>query len=158
MSDTTRLRVSIGLLDYQSEDDSPTPQPSEDYELVVRLTEREQLGEERVQEENCMYISMKEKGKIYWQDEMKDLDLIVQFKLLKKNEYVGSISVPFKDILMQPLEFEQWLTVFDTLQDDLFDGNLGEDDTEKPRILLSFDIAEDHEDDDDDNTKVTIPF
>lgn len=34
-----------------------------------------------------------------------------------------------------------WLTLFESLEDDLYDGQLGEDDWESPRILLEYTIV-----------------
>ena len=36
------------------------------------------------------------------------------------------------------LEQTQWITLFDEPDDDVFDGELGEDDEESPRVLISF--------------------
>ena len=35
-------------------------------------------------------------------------------------------------------EWNQWVTLFDDPSDDLFDGELGEDDEDVPRIHLTF--------------------
>jgi len=36
--------------------------------------------------------------------------------------------------------FMHWVTLFDDLNDDLYDGQLGEDDWEVPRILLEYSV------------------
>lgn len=33
-----------------------------------------------------------------------------------------------------------WVTLFDDLEDDMYDGQLGEDDWEQPRILLEYSV------------------
>lgn len=35
----------------------------------------------------------------------------------------------------------QWITLFDDAEDDTYDGTLGEDDVEKPRVLLTFETV-----------------
>lgn len=37
--------------------------------------------------------------------------------------------------------FRHWVTVFEHEHDDIFDGQLGEQDDEQPRILLDYSIA-----------------
>jgi hypothetical protein len=34
-----------------------------------------------------------------------------------------------------------WVTLFDSLEDDVYDGQLGEDDYEQPRVLLEYSIV-----------------
>ena len=38
--------------------------------------------------------------------------------------------------------FRHWVTVFEHEHDDIFDGQLGEQDDEQPRILLDYSIAQ----------------
>lgn len=40
--------------------------------------------------------------------------------------------------------YKQWITLFDHPDDDIYDGVLGEDDDEEPRLLIEFVV--------DDNT------
>lgn len=52
---------------------------------------------------------------------------------------VGTISIPseyFKNVPEPSYGqvFSQWLTLFDEVDDDEFDGELGEDDDEEPKI------------------------
>lgn len=138
----TSKRVCITFLDFQAEKGIPDLTK---LELVVRLVERELLTNPAHTDVNCMYVEWKEQGKIYWQEEMRDLDLMIQLKVLQNKNYLGSISFPFKDLFDQFEQLQQWFTVFDALDDDVFDGNLGEDDTENPRVLVSFDVGEDDE-------------
>lgn len=35
----------------------------------------------------------------------------------------------------------QWITLFDDVEDDTYDGTLGEDDSDKPRVLLTFETV-----------------
>lgn len=138
----TSKRVSITFQDFQVE---KGVSDLSRLELVVRLVERELLTNPAHTDVNCMYVEWKEQGKIYWQEEMRELDLMIQLKVLQNKEYLGSISFPFKDLFDQFEQLQQWFTVFDALDDDVFDGNLGEDDTENPRVLVSFDVGEDDE-------------
>ena len=138
----SRLRVNITFIDFESEGEKVN---YNSLELIVRLVERDILTDASCADMNCMYIEWKEFGKIYWENEMKNLDLMIQFKVMKNSKLVGSISFPFKDIFQLPAQFKQWLTVFDTPEDDIFDGILGEDDFEKPRIHVGFDIADEEE-------------
>ena len=39
-------------------------------------------------------------------------------------------------------EYKQWITVFDDPADDSYDGVFGEDDEEKPRILVNFQLVD----------------
>lgn len=59
---------------------------------------------------------------------------------------VGTISLNveyFRNITMtQPTEvFTQWITLFDDVDDDEFDGDLGEDDEELPMIKTTFAVS-----------------
>lgn len=35
----------------------------------------------------------------------------------------------------------QWVTLFDHIDDDEYDGEMGENDEERPRVLFTFDLA-----------------
>jgi len=138
----TPKRVCITFLDFEGEKGRPD---LTQLELVVRLVERDLLTNPAHADVNCMYVECKEQGKIYWQEEMRDLDLMIQLKVLKNKNYLGSISFPFKDLFDQFEKMQQWFTVFDALDDDVFDGTLGENDGENPRVLVAFEIGEDEE-------------
>lgn len=152
-----KKQVNITFEDYQasSRTSSAVQEESQsEYELQIRLVERDILTDRECDDMNVMFIEWKEQGKIYWEPEMEDLDLMIQFKLVKQKNYVGSISFVFKDIFEVSKEFSQWLTIFDTLDDDIFDGVLGEDDEEIPRIKVRFEIKESFSDEDAEVTMV----
>lgn len=53
---------------------------------------------------------------------------------------MGTISIPndyFKNLIASGLnqEMQQWITLFDDVDDDGFDGELGEDDEELPMVF-----------------------
>ena len=54
---------------------------------------------------------------------------------------VGSISIP-QDIFYMAGEskHQQWITLFDHIDDDEYDGEMGENDDEQPRVLFTFDL------------------
>ena len=61
-------------------------------------------------------------------------------KGLADNVAVGSVSFPsevFHEFAQKSTK-EIWVTLFDHVDDDLYDGNLQENDSEKPRIKISF--------------------
>mmetsp|Transcript_9232 Transcript_9232/g.7002 ORF Transcript_9232/g.7002 Transcript_9232/m.7002 type:complete len:80 (-) Transcript_9232:348-587(-) len=54
----------------------------------------------------------------------------------------GSVSISAKKLAQGAGHiFMHWVTLFDELDDDLFDGQLGEDDQDLPRILLEYSIV-----------------
>lgn len=57
------------------------------------------------------------------------------------NNRLGSITFSLKK-LSQGVgnTYLHWVTLFDSLEDDIFDGQLGEDDYEQPRILLEYSV------------------
>lgn len=137
-----RKQVNIHYHDFEGENGHTEPS---EHELQVRLVELELLNDKDCEDLNSMFIDWLEKGKIYWTPEMSDLDLMIQFRLVTSGEhkkYVGSISFPLKDIFTLSGNFKQWFTIFDTLDDDIFDGYLGVDDEEKPRIYVGFEIKD----------------
>lgn len=144
-----RKQLNIYYLDYEAEDRAGQQPPSA-HELQVRLVERDDLAARDADDTNAMYIEWKEKGKIFLQDEMLELDLMMQLKLVRGSAYVGSISFPFREVLELKSDFKQWLTVFDTLEDDVFDGSIGVNDEETPRIFVGFEIKDQSFDEDDD--------
>jgi hypothetical protein len=63
-------------------------------------------------------------------------------KSLGRDEFkVGSISIP-QGIFLTAGESKhrQWITLFDHLDDDEYDGEMGENDDETPRVLFTFNI------------------
>ena len=58
--------------------------------------------------------------------------------LVSQDTYLlGSVSFKFGD-LKEAKQAKVWVTVFDSLNDDLYDGDFTEDDDETPRILIEF--------------------
>lgn len=130
-----KQQVEIYYWDYQSESGSASPG---EHELQVRLVERVALHDPEWQNVNAMAVDWRDKGKIFWEPDMSKIDLLIQFKLLKGADYVGSVSFPLREIFRPGKDFKQWLTVFDTVEDDIFDGIVGIDDDETPRIRVGF--------------------
>lgn len=89
-----------------------------------------------------MYLEKGEAGKVFWEPSMKELDLMIQFRMLKNEIYVGSISLSLPDIFIPGGDFSQFLTVFDTFDDDEFDGDIGVDDEDTPKIKVGFNFRE----------------
>jgi hypothetical protein len=54
---------------------------------------------------------------------------------------VGSVSIP-QELFMQygDTKFRQWITLFDHIDDDEYDGDLCENDEEPPRVQFSFNV------------------
>jgi len=46
------------------------------------------------------------------------------------------------DTIVKNHEHKQWITLFDDVEDDEYDGDLEEDDLDHPKILVSFAITE----------------
>lgn len=73
-------------------------------------------------------------------------DDVVRIKVLfpNKDTLYGCISLNVGEYFHeQPCgSFTQWITIFDTADDDFFDGKLGEDDDEDPRVKVTFELAE----------------
>jgi hypothetical protein len=57
---------------------------------------------------------------------------------------LGSISFNHETdfTVCRELEFSQWVTLFDEVDDDLYDGDLGEDDEENPKVLITFKLVD----------------
>ena len=52
---------------------------------------------------------------------------------------VGSVSIPHEVFLScGESRYKQWITLFDHLDDDEYDGDLGENDEEVPRVQFGF--------------------
>lgn len=57
-----------------------------------------------------------------------------------RDEYkIGSISIP-QSVFFNGVDgkYKQWITLFDHIDDDEYDGEMGENDEETPRILFNF--------------------
>lgn len=67
---------------------------------------------------------------------------MIQFRMLKNENYVGSISLSLAEIFTPKGNFSQFLTVFDTFDDDEFDGDVGVDDEDTPKIQVGFHFRE----------------
>ena len=67
------------------------------------------------------------------------IQIIIKF-LGKDERKLGSVSLPARLFLEGPPNrtYKHWVTIFDHLDDDEFDGELGENDEECPRILLEY--------------------
>ena len=67
------------------------------------------------------------------------IQIIIKF-LGKDERKLGSVSLPARMFLeSQPNRtYKHWVTILDHLDDDEFDGELGENDDESPRILLEY--------------------
>jgi hypothetical protein len=66
--------------------------------------------------------------------------LVVVVKSLGIDEYkVGSVSIP-QEIMMSAGEsrHKQYITLFDHIDDDEYDGEMGENDDEFPRVHFQF--------------------
>lgn len=111
-------------------------------ELQIKLVERHLMNDPEIEDANVMYLDKGEDGKIYWEPSMADLDLMIQFRLVKNEEYIGSISFPLCDIFKSTNNFDQWFTIFDTFDDDEFDGDIGVSDEETPMVHIGFKITE----------------
>ena len=60
------------------------------------------------------------------------------------DENIGSVSIPQYIILNGGLNtYEQWITLFEHEEDDEYDGEMGANDDEEPRLLIKFQIAQD---------------
>jgi len=57
---------------------------------------------------------------------------------------VGSVSIP-QEIFLSCGEsrYKQWITLFDHLDDDEYDGDFGDNDEESPRVQFLFSIDQD---------------
>ena len=74
--------------------------------------------------------------------ESRDRVTIVVKSLGRDEVKVGSISIPQEVFYMAgESKHRQWVTLFDHIDDDEYDGEMGENDDERPRILFTFDLA-----------------
>jgi hypothetical protein len=63
------------------------------------------------------------------------------------DDFYGSISLNVANYLIgsstkQNTPYRQWLTLFDSVEDDEFDGVLGEDDEEYPKVLVTVTVIQ----------------
>jgi len=60
-----------------------------------------------------------------------------------KEKIIGSISFDFSNLLKSTdKKVSQWVTLFDDLEDDLFDGEFGVDDVESPRFYIHVEMLQ----------------
>jgi uncharacterized coiled-coil DUF342 family protein len=73
------------------------------------------------------------------------------------NARVGSVSINVADFLNLPNHdtHQQWFTLFQTLEDDIFDGVIGENDSELPMVQLRFYTTEAREERKQESTNTT---
>jgi len=70
---------------------------------------------------------------------------IVAKTLGPDEKIIGSISVPQHIILNGGIaNYTQWITLFEHEDDDEYDGSMGVNDDEEPRILVNFLIQQDN--------------
>ena len=69
----------------------------------------------------------------------ENVQMILKF-MDKTEKKIGSVSIPAKMFLELNIgeQFGHWVTLFDYLEDDEYDGDLGVDDEEAPRIFISY--------------------
>ena len=75
--------------------------------------------------------------------DMKVLDTgCIRVMVFNKNTLYGSICFDNQtEFGHQGQTHKQWVTLFDDTEDDVYDGTLGFDDEEGPRVLISFHYA-----------------
>lgn len=116
---------------------------AESAEIKIRLIERELLTDSDCEDLNCMIVELFDQGSIYWEDSMAELDLMIQFQTYVDDRLVGSVSVPLRDLfIFEGGDFKQWIGLNKSPQDDIFQGDVGIDDQEFPRVLLNFQFHE----------------
>ena len=72
-----------------------------------------------------------------------DMVKIVSKTLGVDEVIIGSISIPQYIILNGGLaSYTQWITLFEHQDDDEYDGQMGLNDEEEPRVLVNFNITE----------------
>ena len=74
----------------------------------------------------------------------KDKVVVVVKSLGRDEVKVGSISIPQEIFYTAGVDgsgkYKQWITLFDHIDDDEYDGEMGETDDEPPRVHFSFHI------------------
>jgi len=74
-------------------------------------------------------------------EQKEEIQIIVK-ELGKDETRFGSVSFPVKKLAQAAgNSFIHWATLFENLQDDGFDGVLGEDEQDFPRIMLEYSIT-----------------
>ena len=77
-------------------------------------------------------------------DKVSDKIQVVVKSLGRDEVKVGSISIPqdlfFSGGVDSAGKYSQWITLFDHIDDDEYDGDLGENDEDAPRIQFQFHI------------------
>lgn len=76
--------------------------------------------------------------------DMKKLDdSVVRVMVMNGEELFGTISFDKETDFGEDvgLEMKQWITLFESVEDDTYDGSLGEDDEEAPRVQVSFKVV-----------------
>ena len=85
--------------------------------------------------------------------ETSDPSLVYLDKDIQKEElYVGSVSI-FRSVLLEGepgKRYPMWITLFDDQGDDEYDGQMGMNDDEEPRILVELTVV-------DANAKPHVP-
>lgn len=112
-------------------------------DVKIRLIERELLTDSECEDLNTMTVELMDQGSIYWEDSMAELDLMIQFKTYVREEMVGSVSLPMRDLfIFEGGDFKQWIALNSSPHDDVFQGDVGIDDQEHPRMQLNFQFHE----------------
>eukprot|EP01016_Furgasonia_blochmanni_P049025 TRINITY_DN7394_c0_g2_i4.p1 TRINITY_DN7394_c0_g2~~TRINITY_DN7394_c0_g2_i4.p1 ORF type:complete len:853 (+),score=309.08 TRINITY_DN7394_c0_g2_i4:25-2559(+) len=63
------------------------------------------------------------------------------FRRNSLNEVLGSVSISSDSFAsLNKKSYTQWLTLFDDPEDDIFDGDIGKDDEEVPKALVTFNL------------------
>lgn len=77
--------------------------------------------------------------------ETSDPSLVLLVKDIQKDDpYVGSVSI-FRSILLEGQigkKYTMWITLFDDQGDDEYDGQMGINDDEQPRILVELTVID----------------
>jgi hypothetical protein len=75
----------------------------------------------------------------------KDYIQIVLKTLGENEKKLGSLSIPMELFFSidKKKTYSHWVTLFDYLEDDIYDGDLGADDEERPRTYIRYSVIED---------------
>jgi hypothetical protein len=75
-------------------------------------------------------------------DHRQRLQIIIKRLGGDDKDRFGSLSIALKKLAQGTGHtFVHWVTLFDDLDDDMFDGQLGEDDFDMPRMLIEYSIV-----------------
>jgi hypothetical protein len=141
-----KQEIHLQFLNLQDEHDIYL---NSNLECQIKLIEKENMYLDDSDNSNTMCIEKGEVGKIYFDESMEDLCLYLQYHLFCGENSIGSVSVAVRDIMSLKPGFQQWFTLFDDPTDDIYDGDVGSNDVETPKVLLSFKIEESLDDADD---------